>query len=142
MWLKEALESEGIAVEIQWMSFQDKLLDTTEDQTADLFVHGEVFELDQNFSFFYFLSNGSSPIATIMKSQPQFANYLQQYAQTPFEEWTALNLKIEQQLMASSIMIPLYYEKRQIPFAMDLMNITLSHFGYINFSKLWVRPTS
>lgn len=142
LWLKEALESEGIAVEIQWMSFQDKLLDTTEDQTADLFVHREVFELDQNFSFFYFLSNGSSPIATIMKSQPQFANYLQQYAQTPFEEWTALNVKIEQQLMALSIMIPLYYEKRQIPFAMDLMNITLSHFGYINFSKLWVRPTS
>lgn len=30
--------------------------------------------------------------------------------------------------------------QRQIPFSIDLMNVTLSHFGDINFSKLWVRP--
>ncbi len=124
------------------MSFQDKLMDTKEDQEADLFVHGEVFEMNQNFSFFYFLSNGLSPLATIMKSQSQFSNYMQQYADTPFEEWTALNIKIEQELIASSIMLPLYYEKRKIPFSLDLMNITISHFGYINFSKLWVRPVN
>ncbi|EMF47940.1 Oligopeptide ABC transporter, periplasmic oligopeptide-binding protein OppA [Planococcus halocryophilus Or1] len=51
-WLKESLESEGISVEIQWMSFQDKLTDTKADQKADLFIHGEVFEMNQNFSFF------------------------------------------------------------------------------------------
>ncbi|MBT2570837.1 ABC transporter substrate-binding protein [Planococcus sp. ISL-110] len=139
-WLKEALESEGIPVEIQWLSFQDKLMDTKEDQTADLFVHGEVFEMNQNFSFFHFLSNGYSPLAAIMKSQPQFGNYMQQYADTAFKEWTALNLKIEQELIRSSIMLPLYYEKRQIPFSVDLMNISISHFGYVDFSKLWVRP--
>ncbi|ANU23239.1 ABC transporter substrate-binding protein [Planococcus donghaensis] len=141
-WLKEALESEGIWVEIQWMSFQDKLIDTKSDQKADLFVHGEVFEMNQNFSFFYFLANGHSPLATIMKSQPLFHHYLAQYAATPFEEWTALNLQMEQDLITSSIMLPLYYEKRQIPFSIDVMNITISHFGYVDFSKLWVRPVS
>lgn len=139
-WLKEALESEGIPVEIEWLSFRDKMLDTKEDQTADLFVHGEVFEMNQNFSFFYFLSNGNSPLAAIMKSQPMFSNYMEQYAHTPFEEWTTLNLKIEKQLIESSIMLPLYYEKRHIPFSVDLMNISISHFGYVDFSKLWVRP--
>ncbi|ANU10961.1 ABC transporter substrate-binding protein [Planococcus antarcticus DSM 14505] len=139
-WLKGALESEGIPVEIQWLSFRDKMMDTKEDQTADLFVHGEVFEMNQNFSFFYFLSNGYSPLATIMKSQPKFGNYMQQYATAPFENWTALNLKIERELIESSIMLPLYYEKRQIPFSVDLMNISISHFGYVDFSKLWVRP--
>jgi MarR-like DNA-binding transcriptional regulator SgrR of sgrS sRNA len=39
-------------------------------------------------------------------------------------------------------MIPLYYEKRQIPFSADLMNISISHFGYVDFSKLWVRPSA
>jgi len=139
-WLKESLESEGIWVEIQWMSFQDKLTDTKVDQKADLFIHGEVFEMNQNFSFFYFLANGHSPLATIMKSQPLFNNYLEQYAATPFNEWTVLNLKMEQDLIASSIMLPLYYEKRHIPFSIDVMNINISHFGYVDFSKLWVRP--
>ncbi|WP_142829970.1 ABC transporter substrate-binding protein [Planococcus soli] len=139
-WLKKALESEGIPAEIVWLSFRDKMLDTKDDQTADLFVHGEVFEMNQNFSFFYFLSNGYSPLAAIMKSQPMFSNYMQQYSDMPFEQWTALNLKIERQLIESSLMIPLYYEKRQIPFSVDLMNISISHFGYVDFSKLWVRP--
>lgn len=139
-WLKSALESEGIPVEVEWLSFRDKLLDTKEDQTADLFVHGEVFEMNQNFSFFYFLSNGYSPLAAIMKSQPRFNHYMQQYAETPFEQWTALNLEIERDLIESAIMLPLYYEKRQIPFSVDLMNISISHFGYVDFSKLWVRP--
>ena len=139
-WLKESLESEGISVEIQWLSFRDKLMDTKEDQTADLFIHGEVFEMNQDFSFFHFLSNGYSPMTAIMKSQPQFNHYLQLYADTAFEKWTALNLEIERDLLEASIMIPLYYEKRQIPFSVDLMNITISHFGYVDFSKLWVRP--
>ncbi|MDQ0427353.1 MarR-like DNA-binding transcriptional regulator SgrR of sgrS sRNA [Planomicrobium stackebrandtii] len=139
-WLKKALESEGIPVEIVWLSFRDKMLDTKDDQTADLFVHGEVFEMNQNFSFFYFLSNGYSPLAPIMKSQAMFSNYMQQYSDMPFEQWTALNLKIERQLIESSLMIPLYYEKRQIPFSVDLMNISISHFGYVDFSKLWIRP--
>ncbi|AIY05498.1 ABC transporter, substrate-binding protein [Planococcus sp. PAMC 21323] len=141
-WLKESLESEGIPIEIQWMSFKEKLTDVNADQKADLFVHGEVFEMNQNFSFFYFLANGNSPLATIMKSQPLFNNYLEQYATTPFEDWTALNLKVEQDLIASSIMLPLYYEKRHIPFSIDVMDLTLSHFGFVDFSKLWVRPFS
>src|SRR5690606_11163528 len=139
-WLKEALESEGIAVEIQWLSFQNKLLDITEKQTADLFIHGEVFEMNQDFSFFNFLSNGYSPMTAIMKSQPQFNRYLKLYAERPFKEWTKVNLEVERTLLEDSIMVPLYYEKRQIPFSVDLMNISISHFGYVDFSKLWVRP--
>lgn len=66
--------------------------------------------------------------------------YLVEYVHTPFEDLTSLNLKVERALMEASIMIPLYYEKRQIPFSTDLMNINIKHFGYVDFSKMWVRP--
>lgn len=137
VWLKEALEKEDVPVQMQWLSFGDKLLDHGEDQQADLFVHGEVLEINQNFSFYHFLKNNNSPLAANLSKNKQI---LEQYSQTPFEEWTSLNLQIEKMLLESSIMVPLYYEKRQIPFSADLMNIKISHFGYVDFSTLWVRP--
>ncbi len=140
IWLKEVFEKENIPLEIQWMSYEDKLLDHGENQQADLFIHGEVFEMNQNFSFYYFLKNSNSPLAAILTKNKRMVGFLDKYSQTPFEEWTSLNLKIEKMLLESSIMIPLYYEKRQIPFSADLMNIKISHFGYVDFSNLWVRP--
>lgn len=140
IWLKEALEKEGIPVEMQWMPYADKLLDHGRDQQADLFVHGEVLELNQNFSFFYFLKNNNSPMSANLNNNQRLLDFMDKYSQTPFEEWTTLNLQIEKMLLESSIMIPLYYEKRQIPFSADLMNIKISHFGYVDFSTLWVRP--
>lgn len=141
VWLKEALEKEGVPVKMQWMSYADKLLDHGEDQQADLFIHGEVLEMNQNFSFYYFLKNSNSPLAANLAKNKQFLACLNQYSQTPFEDWTSLNLQIEKMLLESSIMVPLYYEKRQIPFSTDLMNIKISHFGYVDFSNLWVKPS-
>lgn len=139
-WLKEIFETEGIPFEIKWVSFADTITNSEKNQQVDLFIHGEVFELNQNFSFYHFLKNGYSPLAKILKTNNTLTNYMNEYARTPFHEWTALNLKVERVLLESSIMIPLYYEKRQIPFSADLMNITIKHFGYVDFSKLWVRP--
>lgn len=139
IWLKEALEKEGVPVEMQWVSYREKLLDHKENQQADLFVHGEALEMNQNFSFFHFLNRNSSLAANISKND-QLLACLEQYSKTPFEEWTSLNLQVEKMLLESSIMIPLYYEKRQIPFSSDLMNIKISHFGYVDFSQLWVKP--
>ena len=139
-WLKEILDAEGVPVEIKWISFEDSVTNSEENQQIDLFIHGEVFEMNQNFSFYQFLKNGYSPLANILKTDNTLTKYLNEYALTPFPEWTALNLKVEKALLESSTMIPLYYEKRQIPFSVDLMNISIKHFGYVDFSKLWVRP--
>jgi len=139
-WLKEIFDAEDVPVEIKWISFEDTVTNSEENQQVDLFVHGEVFEMNQNFAFYQFLINGYSPLANILKTDQTMTNYLNEYAITPFHEWTALNLKVEIALLESSIMIPLYYEKRQIPFSVDLMNISMKHFGYVDFSKLWVRP--
>lgn len=139
-WLKEIFESEGVPVEIKWVSFADTLTNSEKNQQVDLFIHGEVFELNQNFSFYHFLRNSYSPLAKILKTNNTLTKHMNEYAHTPFHEWTTLNLKVERALLESSIMIPLYYEKRQIPFSADLMNITIKHFGYVDFSKLWVRP--
>ncbi|MEK5037109.1 ABC transporter substrate-binding protein [Sporosarcina sp. FSL K6-3457] len=141
MCLKEVLEKEGIPIELKQVSFADNLYDDSGNQSIDLFIHGEIFEMNQNFSFFQFLKNGYSPLAAILKNEPTLNRYLADYAHTPFEDWTTLNLKVERALLDASIMIPLYYAKRQIPFSADLMNINIKHFGYIDFSKVWVRPT-
>ncbi|RLQ92771.1 ABC transporter substrate-binding protein [Planomicrobium sp. Y74] len=140
IWLKDALEEEGVPVKMQWMSYADKLLDHGEDQQADLFIHGEVLEINQDFSFYYFFKNSNSPLAANLAKNKQILAWLNQYSQTPFEDWNSLNLQIEKMLLESSIMVPLYYEKRQIPFSADLMNIKISHFGYVDFSTLWVKP--
>lgn len=141
-WLRDALEQEGIPVEIQHLTFEEKLHDNGLDQQADLFIHGEVFEMNQSFSFYHFFRNGYSPMSCLSKFDPSIQSLLDRYAHTPFQEWNQLNLKLEKHLIESSIMIPLYYEKRQIPFSADLMNISISHFGYVDFSKLWVRPSA
>lgn len=140
MWLKEIFEKEGVPVELKWLSFGDMVSNDAKNQEVDLFIHGEVFEMNQNFSFYFFLKNGYSPLANIIKSDETLSEILEDYIHTPFEEWTSLNLMMERALLEASTMIPLYYEKRQIPFSADLMNINIKHFGYVDFSKLWVRP--
>ena len=59
---------------------------------------------------------------------------------TDFIEWKNLNVAFEKELIESSVLIPLYYDKRRIPFSSDLMNVEMKHFGDLDFSKLWVRP--
>ncbi len=140
LWLKGILEKEGVPIKIKWLSFSDSL-NQTENNDVDLFIHSEIFEMNQSFSFFYFLKNGYSPLVEIIKTNDTLSNYLKEYLHTPFENWTTLNLRIEKTLFEASIMIPLYYEKRYIPFATDLMNVKIKHFGYVDFSKLWVRPS-
>lgn len=139
-WLKEILEMEGIPVEMYAMPFGDYLTDNGLDQKADLYIHGEVFEMNQDFSFYYFLVNGMSPLTPLIASDKGLSSLMASYIHTPFEKWPELNLLVENYLMEASVMIPLYYAKRQIPFSSDLENIKISHFGYVDFSKLWVRP--
>lgn len=140
LWLKNILEKEGIPIEIKWVSFKDTIMKNSDNEEVDLFIHGEIFEMNQNFSYFSFLQNGYSSLAKIIKKEPNKKDYLAIYAQTSFQDWTALNLTIEKTLIENSILIPLYYSKRQIPFSANLMNIKMKHFGYVDFSKLWVRP--
>lgn len=139
-WLVEVFEKEGIPVDVQWFSFADTLTRQPDTFHVDLFVHGEIFESNQNFSFYHFLKNGYSPLYPLFEKDNTWKARLEEYRQTSFENWTALNMKLENRLMRESIMIPLYYEKRYIPFSTDIMNIEIKHFGYVDFSKLWVRP--
>ncbi|MEL3971710.1 ABC transporter substrate-binding protein [Rossellomorea oryzaecorticis] len=139
-WLVDIFEKEDIPVDRQWFSFADTLTKHPKTLNVDLFVHGEIFESNQNFSFYHFLKNGFSPLYQLFAKSEKWKDQLEEYLHTPFEDWTALNLKTEKMLIEESIMIPLYYEKRYIPFSTDIMNIKIKHFGYVDFSKLWVRP--
>lgn len=85
MCLKEVLEKEGIPIELKQVSFADNLYDDSGNQSIDLFIHGEIFEMNQNFSFFQFLKNGYSPLAAILKNEPTLNRYLADYAHTPLK---------------------------------------------------------
>ncbi|MDX8342573.1 ABC transporter substrate-binding protein [Rossellomorea sp. YZS02] len=139
-WLVEIFKKEEIPVDVQWFSFADTLTRQPETFHVDLFVHGEIFESNQDFSFYHFLKNGYSPLQGLFEKGSPWKAYLDKYCHTPFEKWNELNMTLEKKLMEESIMIPLYYEKRYIPFSTDIMNIEFKHFGYVDFSRLWVRP--
>ncbi|WKA53070.1 ABC transporter substrate-binding protein [Planococcus shixiaomingii] len=139
-WLKTIFEKEGIPFEVLELPFAEYAFNGEKNQQADLFIHGEIFEMNQNFSFYQFLVSGYSPLANIIEKDARLASHMIGYKYTPFSEWTALNLQTEKILIDASVLIPLYYVKRQIPFSVDLANINISHFGYVDFSKLWLRP--
>lgn len=139
-WLQSILEKEGIPVELMVLTFEEFTFNEEKNRQADLFVHGEIFEMNQNFSFYQFLVCGYSPLAAMVRKDKNLDEYISEYKHTPFNDWIFLNLKVERALMESSILIPLYCVKRQIPFSTELININISHFGYVDFSKLWLRP--
>ncbi|TDL66683.1 ABC transporter substrate-binding protein [Rhodococcus qingshengii] len=139
-WLKSILEHGGIYTEIEEVSFHDALYHDHLKAEADLFIHGEIFELNQSFSYFNFIKNNLSPLRKLTQSDPYLQKFIQAYDELPFEQWIGQHLKIEKYLIENSLCIPLYYSKRQIPFSINLMNVEIKHFGYVDLSKLWMKP--
>lgn len=140
-WLASVLEKEGVPIILMKLPFHEYNFDQEKNEQSDLFIHGEVFEMNQNFSFYNFLVYGYSPLAGLIQNNKRLAQKLNDYRQTPFEQWTRLNLDMEKELIESALLVPLYSVKRHIPFSISLTNISISHFGYVDFSKLWLRPT-
>ncbi|MDA2030034.1 ABC transporter substrate-binding protein, partial [Bacillus cereus group sp. Bcc03] len=131
---------ENIPFQVKWVPFENYLRDEKLNEQVDLFIHGEVFEMNQEISFYYFLTARYSPLAKVLKTNKSLRKQLSKYKYTHFEEWALLNKNLEKELIESSIMIPLYYDTRQIPFSSDLTNIKMKYFGYVDFSQLWIRP--
>ncbi|CAM3899161.1 ABC transporter substrate-binding protein [Mesobacillus thioparans] len=138
-WLKEKLEAAGLDVEMKEVSFQDALYDPDVKMEADLFIHGEIFEMNQSFSYFFFLKNSFSPLHYLVERDEYLQGKLAYYTTKPFKQWNSLHLQIEQYMKDQSLCVPLYYIKRQIPFSINLMNIEIKHFGYVDLTKLWTK---
>ena len=139
LWLKEKLEEAGLDVEMEEVSFRDALYDPKVKMGADLFIHGEIFEMNQNFSYFFFLKNSFSPLHCLIEKSEYLQQVVEDYTTTPFVQWNSLHLQIEQYMKDESLCVPLYYTKRQIPFSINLMNVEIRHFGYVDLTKLWTK---
>ncbi|MFP7299777.1 ABC transporter substrate-binding protein [Neobacillus niacini] len=139
-WLMTILENAGIDIEIEEVSFHDALYHDHLKADADIFIHGEIFELNQSFSYFNFIKNNLSPLRKLTQSDTYLQKCIRAYDELPFEQWIGHHLKIEKYLIENSLCIPLYYSKRQIPFSINLMNVEIKHFGYVDLSKLWMKP--
>ncbi|MCM3585576.1 ABC transporter substrate-binding protein [Mesobacillus maritimus] len=139
-WLKEKLEQAGLEVVMEEISFEDAIYQPETLFDSDLFIHGEIFELNQTFSYFFFLKNSYSPLYRLTQQNQYLQQQIESYNTIPFENWNTHHLKIEQYLQKESLCVPLYYVKRQIPFSINLMNVEIKHFGYVDLTKLWTKP--
>ncbi|WP_019241110.1 MULTISPECIES: ABC transporter substrate-binding protein [Bacillus] len=139
MWFKRLLEQYGFVVQIEKVSFDQMINDSDPLHDADLFIHGEIFELNQSFSYFYFLTNKFSPLHPFTKREVYIKDKLSLYSQTSFEEWMSIHLAIENYLQKQSLCVPLYYQKRFIPFSLNVMNVQIKHFGYVDLTELWIK---
>jgi SgrR family transcriptional regulator len=139
-WLKDILDDAGISIELEEVSFHDALYNDHLKGAADLFIHGEIFEMNQCFSYFNFMKNTFSPLRKLTQSDTCLQKLIQSYDVMHFDQWMDQHLKIEDYLIKNSLCIPLYYSKRQIPFSINLMNVEIKHFGYVDLSKLWMKP--
>jgi SgrR family transcriptional regulator len=138
-WVKEKLEQAGFTVEMEEVPFEDSIYNPERRLNNDLFIHGEMFELNQSFSYFFFLVNRFSPLNFLAEKDDFLQEQLEAYNTLPFENWIEHHLKIEQYLRDESLCIPLYYTRRQIPFSINLMNVEIKHFGYVDLTRLWVK---
>lgn len=139
-WLKEKLERAGIEVEMEEISFHDSLYNFELRADTDLLIHGEIFEINQSLSYFFFLKNSFSPINFLVERDGYLQVKVEAYQTIPFADWNAHHLRIEQYLQSESLCVPLYYTKRQIPFSINLMNVEIKHFGYVDLTRLWTKP--
>ena len=105
-WLAGIFEKEKIPFVIEWFSFSDIMTRQPKTLDVDLFIHGEIFESNQNFSFYHFLNNGFSPLYHLIRNNREMKLLVEEYLHTPFENWTPLNLKVEKNLIEESISDP------------------------------------
>lgn len=139
-WLKNKLEQAGMEVEMEEIAFHDAIYQSHTKLDSDLFIHGEIFELNQTFSYFFFLKNSFSPLHLLIERDEYLRRKLTAYHKISFDNWNEHHLQIEEYLQNESLCVPLYYVKRQIPFSINLMNIEIKHFGYVDLTKLWTKP--
>lgn len=141
-WLKKLLEYYGFSVQLEKVMFEQMIHDSDPLHDSDIFIHGEIFELNQSFSYFYFLVNRFSPMYPFIQREPFINEKLSLYSQTSFDEWIPIHLAIESYLQQESLCVPLYYQKRIIPFSLNIKDIQAKYFGYVDLTKLWLKPKS
>jgi SgrR family transcriptional regulator len=139
-WLKDKLEGAGLEVEMEEVSFHDAIYNSQTQKDTDLFIHGEIFELNQAISYFLFLKNCYSPLHFLIQRDEYLQQQVAAYNLLPYEKWNDHHLQIEEYLISQSLCVPLYYVKRQIPFSINLMNVEIKHFGYVDLTRLWTKP--
>lgn len=138
---REILVRAGCPVELVQVPFADTLDNGINDYGCDIFFHGEVFEMDQKFSFFQFLFGGTSPLQSVLDDCVDMEAWLKRYAMTAVSEWMPLHIEMERFLIETSRAVPLYYSKRSFLFTDDLMDVETRYFGHADFSKLWMKPS-
>lgn len=137
-WIAKMLERHGIDYEWVPVSFEDTIHDASYYESVDLIVHGEIFERNTTLGFADFLTNDYSSPCWLLPHIDGMTKRVKQYDELPFEEWLPLHREIERDLKEGSYFIPLYNEKRTIPFPVELKDISIDMFGYFDFAKLWI----
>ncbi|WP_051348764.1 hypothetical protein [Peribacillus kribbensis] len=84
-WLQQILGDAGLMAVLQEVPFLDTLYNPDVFRDTDLNIHGEVFENNQTFSYYYFLLNSYSPMQRIIQRDARLKSAILDYPQIPFE---------------------------------------------------------
>jgi hypothetical protein len=98
------------------------------------------FRAEPDDLVFFFLKYSYSPLHFLIQRDEGLQQLLEEYNTIPYEKWNGHHLWIENYLISQSLVVPLFYVKRHIPFSINLVNMEIRHFGYVNLARLWTRP--
>ncbi|ASI35287.1 ABC transporter substrate-binding protein (plasmid) [Exiguobacterium sp. N4-1P] len=139
-WLCEMFDRQHIPYEFVPVGFKESITNLHAFADIDLAIHAEVFERNLTVAFHQFLTNEYSPPAKLYRQMPEMDRRIQQYDDTTFEDWMPLHQSFERYVIDASYFIPLFDDTRLIPYPIELQNLVIDSFGYLDFSKLWI-PT-
>ena len=103
----------------------------------DVFVYTNVVSIPTAFHKLQAMFSPDSPIYKVCKDDLYFSNILNQFKCASKTEWPLLYDALNNHLMEEAILIPLFTNIDEIPFAHDILELNFNYLGYIDFSTIW-----
>ncbi|GEB76466.1 ABC transporter substrate-binding protein [Sporolactobacillus inulinus] len=143
-WIKNALARFGVCLEpIPWP--MDQFYNDQFVENADIILGGEVLEENVDLGLIHLFKDQSSLIRRML--DPKRLARVDQFMDLFIQAGTAKMRKeafkqLEMYLNSEQLLIYLYHSRKEITFNAALSGIRLNAFGWAEFSKLWIKPSS
>ncbi|KQL52736.1 hypothetical protein AN964_03840 [Heyndrickxia shackletonii] len=140
-WLQQRCEAAGLTITLHPISFDNYYL-TNADEEADLLIICESLEDDTEWGYLNLFQNESSFLRRFLsdKQHSWLDELLLQFVQTPSaEERDKIIDKVEQKILDEEWLLFGYHMNKISRYHPALNGVSFDSFGWINFSKLWIR---
>lgn len=140
VWLQERARSIGLIINL---CPRDSFASTAVMQEADLFMGQEMLEENIVWGLLNFFSNRSTYVRQLLNPAQlkELDKLLVPFVAAPLPDYSQHVEKIEQFLHTSFLFIPVYHSNQKLLFDPSFQGLYPDAFGWINLSKLWIKPT-